>query len=697
MAAGSIVLDLLMRTGSFETDTKRAEKRLREFQKQAEALGKAIGVGLTAAATIAVVAFDRLANGAAQFKDLEETTGASAESLASLAVSAATAGVSMENVGGSINKLTKNLVGVDDESKAAGAALAALGINVKEFKTLDPASQYEAVGRALSGFADGAGKTAVAMALFGKSGAEQLKVFKALEEAGGRQTILTQAQIESADKYADAQARAGAQLKLYAQAAASEALPAIAGLTSVVADFAKELIGVDAASGQLAANNGARTFAEGVSNAFAFAADQVLLVSRLFEVSGKFIAAYAAAASSMMRGNFAEAKAIGAAFRADLDDIDKRLTFTQRLANQRAGGGSGKRADAFSDPRSLVFGQAKPSLSFAGATTGGSKAAAERVSDAERYLKSLEQQLQKTQDLSAAETVLADIQSGRLKLSGGVTEAQLLGVAVQIDAVKAFEQAQKEAADKTQDFLKSMEDQRKASEALKKSDDDRLASLLSNTPSEVFRRQQDDIEFLRQNLDAATISAQQYGEAVGSVMGHSREVTKEANDAARELGMTFSSAFEDAIVGGKKFRDVLESLGQDISRILARKLFTEPLAAGITGAIGSGSSGGGWGSIFDAFMKGWGGGKAGGGYTSGNTLYQVAERGPEVYDDGQNKYLLTGPGNGRIDPNPRFAGGSRTINAPITINVAGSMDRRTADQTAAKAAREVARANSRFN
>jgi len=36
MAAGSIVIDLLMKTGSFETDTKRAEKRLAEMQKQVE-------------------------------------------------------------------------------------------------------------------------------------------------------------------------------------------------------------------------------------------------------------------------------------------------------------------------------------------------------------------------------------------------------------------------------------------------------------------------------------------------------------------------------------------------------------------------------------------------------------------------------------------------------------------------------------
>jgi hypothetical protein len=81
-----------------------------------------------AGAGAALVAFAELAKGAGEFKDIEERVGASAESLASLAIAANIAGVSVDDLGGQMNKLTKNLSGVDDESKAAGAALAALGI-----------------------------------------------------------------------------------------------------------------------------------------------------------------------------------------------------------------------------------------------------------------------------------------------------------------------------------------------------------------------------------------------------------------------------------------------------------------------------------------------------------------------------------------------------------------------------------------
>jgi hypothetical protein len=61
------------------------------------------------------------------------------------------------------------------------------------------------------------------------------------------------------------------------------------------------------------------------------------------------------------------------------------------------------------------------------------------------------------------------------------------------------------------------------------------------------------------------------------------DASEKNKDIARDLGMSFSSAFEDAIVGGKKFSEVLAGIGQDILRIVMRKNITEPLAASISG------------------------------------------------------------------------------------------------------------------
>lgn len=65
--------------------------------------------------------------------------------------------------------------------------------------------------------------------------------------------------------------------------------------------------------------------------------------------------------------------------------------------------------------------------------------------------------------------------------------------------------------------------------------------------------------------------------------------TKEATDAARALGLTFQSAFEDAIIGGAKLSDVLSGIGQDITRLFVRKSITEPAVDWLSSSLNFGS------------------------------------------------------------------------------------------------------------
>lgn len=236
---------------------------------RAAAIGGAVGSFVGAAALSAgrhivslVGHFEDLTQVAARYKDIEEKFGGSAESFAALDVAAKVAGVSIDQVGAASARMTKALVGVDDEGKAAGAALKAIGINVADFKRLSPPEQYETLGKALAGFADGTQKTAVATALLGRGGAELLPFVKELNQQGGRQVILTQDQIEKADDYKDAQARAKGTLQQYLALIASQALPGITALTGVFADLAKETLGVDTETGKLKVNNAVRDFAE---------------------------------------------------------------------------------------------------------------------------------------------------------------------------------------------------------------------------------------------------------------------------------------------------------------------------------------------------------------------------------------------------------------------------------------------------
>lgn len=298
---GTLTLDLVARIGGYTAGLDKAEKEAAKraaaiekvFDAAAIGVGAAFGLMVTAGAT-AFAAISSGIEGAAKYQDLAEEIGSSAEEIASFAVAAATAGVGIESIAGASIKLTKSLIGIDDESKTAGAALKAIGINIKEFKTLDPASQYEAVGKALAGYADGAGKTAVAVSLFGKSGAEQLKVFKALEEQGGRQVILTAEQIRQADEFADRNAKSRAELALHAQALATQFVPALVAVQNAATDVIKDLIGANNAQKDFALNLVILDWAEKVAVALATAGETaVALAKTLRAVGGSFESVYA--------------------------------------------------------------------------------------------------------------------------------------------------------------------------------------------------------------------------------------------------------------------------------------------------------------------------------------------------------------------------------------------------------------------
>jgi lambda family phage tail tape measure protein len=291
--------------------------KLKDLAKGAMA-GIAGLIGLAGGFSIAGVM--DIAKAAGDFQDLAEKTGASAESLASLAVSAKVGGVEMSEVGDAIVKLNKNLSGVDDDSKEAGKALTALGLSIADIKKLSGADQLEAIGKAFNQFEDSAAKSTVALALFGKSGAGILSFLKELGSEGGRQVILTQEQIELADEYADKQAKSRAQISLHAQAIATKLLPMISQFTEKLAELAKNENTVAAVSTALKA---ALSFGITVFQGFAVAGANVAFVVRgvAREMDGlkRIVLALAHADFKGVKSIAAEVKAGAVADRAALE------------------------------------------------------------------------------------------------------------------------------------------------------------------------------------------------------------------------------------------------------------------------------------------------------------------------------------------------------------------------------------------
>lgn len=123
-------------------------------------------------------------------------------------------------------------------------------------------------------------------------------------------------------------------------------------------------------------------------------------------------------------------------------------------------------------------------------------------------------------------------------------------------------------------------------------------------------------------------------EKMAQAIADAAMATKETNDIAKELGLTFSSAFEDAILKGERLSDVLKGLSQDIGRIILRKTVTEPLADGISKTVKESGIGTSIGNFFKNLFR------ADGGPVAGGSAYIVGERGPELFVPGSSGMVV---------------------------------------------------------
>lgn len=167
-------------------------------------------------------------------------------------------------------------------------------------------------------------------------------------------------------------------------------------------------------------------------------------------------------------------------------------------------------------------------------------------------------------------------------------------------------------------------------------------------PIEKYRRQLQEIRDLVEagllNTEQATAAEFAIQQQIDAAAGFGEQL-KENKSIAEELGMTFSSAFEDAVVGGKKFQDILRGVYQDLLRLTVRKTVTEPLAEGFSGLL----KGVNWSSFLPKFA-------AGTDYVPRDML-AVVHKGEAIIPAAENR---------------QGAGGGITVNMTVVAQDAGS-------------------------
>jgi hypothetical protein len=578
MSISVLSIDLIAKMASFEQDMGKAA-RVAEINAgkisaafggiRAGMAGLAAGVGvggLTALAKATIDSMDAL-------NDLSDATGASIENISALEDVAARTGTNFETVQTALIKFNAALNAAKPDSPQA-LAIEAIGLSVEKLRGLDPAEALHQTAVALSGFADDGNKARIVQELFGKSVKEVAALLKDLAESGKLVGTVTTEQAKQAEKFNNQLSDMQKNILDVSRLFASVLLPSISRTTEELKigidtfgsfTSAIVLLGTTSTSNSLTEN--IQKYREQIAE---FEGDRKRYVN----------------AGSDTRG---------------IDDAlnvaKKRLQYfsdLRTLQNQKYISPS----DQFeNESRRLGMSQFKPNLP--GSTDGGkggNKTAATKQSEADRYLETLTKQLEKVQDLTAVQQLGFDIVAGRVGKVTAAEQNNLVQLAQKIDTIHTESQAEK---DLTEVLKQKRQASIEAGNAVAKSNEEYqalLARLLAATPTANLESQRNDVQLLTAEFEAGRISEILYLEAVTTRLDLVGEKVQNTKSLADELGLTFTSAFEDAIVGGKGFSEVLQGIEKDILRIMIRKSVTEPVGAFLSAGISSilGFDGGGY-------------------------------------------------------------------------------------------------------
>lgn len=174
-AIASLKVLLGLDSAQFSTGLKKSNSELSGFAKSAGLAGAAIGAAIAASAVAIGAAIKGAIDNADELGKSAQKVGVTVEELSRLKYAAELSDVSLDGLSGGLKKLGVNLADVAGGGTGKAAeAFAALGISVT-----DSSGQLKGSGDVLTEIAgkfgvmqDGAAKTALAVALFGKSGAD---------------------------------------------------------------------------------------------------------------------------------------------------------------------------------------------------------------------------------------------------------------------------------------------------------------------------------------------------------------------------------------------------------------------------------------------------------------------------------------------------------------------------------------------
>jgi cob(I)alamin adenosyltransferase len=564
----------------------QATAGLGKLQQSATALSSVLG-GIAAGGFVGSLGsmVRSTVNLADELNKLSQRTGITVESLSAIQNAAELADVTTEEFTGGIRKLNLALVEAQDGTSKVAQVFKALGVDTTKGAEVALRGISDAFGK----LPDGATKAAVATEIFGRSGEKLIPLLNggsaALDQARAAAerygTLISGKLAADAEAFNDNLTKLGQSARALGVGFANALVPSLTTISDnlVVARergglFVQTLREIDklviSAFGGVENlfTGGGGFFDRRAAAQFQFYANQEnpeTARRRLEDVQAQLMAAQARRAPggdieslppSMRQAARRVNEAAVKRLQAEVDELQRRV-------GERGQGEVGPQLPAgrAPDPAALLRALAPPRAAGAGGRAAAGLSLDELMAQAAARRIALQDANEATFNADADRQ-----QQALLDFYADLALAQQLRIELaEQEGERAAESLQREAEaikdrlDPTREYIRALE---------------RVAELQE-------RGLLNDREAIAETNRLA------------EALKNNGKAAQESDRVARDIGLTFTSAFEAAIGGSKSFRDILKGLESDLLKLGTRKLITEPLFDGIQGLLGGMTGGGG--------------------------------------------------------------------------------------------------------
>lgn len=674
-----------LNTADFQAGIKTAMQGLEKLEK---ALPK-IGLAAAAAGTGLAVLIKKSINELDRLDEVAQMIGTTVESLSSLGKAAKIEGMNIEDLSGSMVKLTRTISEAASGSESAAYAFKSMGLDPTKFKNSEDALLQ--VADAFSGYADGINKTALAVELFGKSGAQMIPFLNQGSAAIlGIRTELdafgnasTKAATEAAE-FNDRMTKMGIVVNTLFQSFVSELLPVLNNFTQGLFDAYKESDVLQNEIKKLVSVDAVR-WAENFAIGLAHVMDVGVFVAKVVIAIGDSIRVMATDIQFLYQATkpFTMLGTVLASPKQYIEDLKEAQQARETMLEK-----AGKSTKAMIEGNTTFFTDlAKQSVEYA---------RLQRLFKHEEFEASeTEKKPPAPPPFTKPDTKNANMLREAQRISAEFERERqhgldMLKIRAEMDALttneRRVQESVNEVLDATSKKLEQIADKREAAAGR-----DASAEVLAeyDKQAEAVRRLGDEFAELARIQEEETIAAQQsfsYGwnQAFRQYAEDAENYATMAKDMFGALTGAMSQAIDNFVENGKfSFKDFAGSIIKDLIKIelkmQAMQLFRMGIGA-VTSAIGM-YSGGGWGTGNAYGNQDIGGFLAEGGAADAGTAYIVGERGPELFVPDRS---------GTVIPNNQLGGSSVTN---ITNNYIDAIDTKSFEDRIYGSSRAVWSAN----